>query len=79
MKIGISYHGICANFEEHRSIHIDTPDSLSVDDVVLCKVGGRQYLHLIKAIDGNRFLIGNNRGGVNGWIGYNSIYGKADV
>jgi hypothetical protein len=56
-----------------------TPDSLNVDDVVLCKVSGRQYLHLIKAIDGSRFLIGNNKGGINGWIGHNGIYGKADV
>jgi hypothetical protein len=34
-------------------------------------------LHLVKAIDGGRFLIGNNRGGVNGWVGPNGIYGKA--
>lgn len=53
--------------------------SLNVNDVVLCKVNGRQYLHLIKAIDGDRYLIGNNRGGTNGWTGLNSIYGKADV
>jgi hypothetical protein len=35
-----------------------------VGDIVLCRVGGRQYLHLILAIQGERFQIGNNRGGV---------------
>ena len=32
-------------------------------------------LHLVKAIQCPRFQIGNNRGGINGWIGSNSIYG----
>jgi len=44
-------------------------------DIVLCKVKGRCYLHLVKAVAKGRFLIGNNRGGTNGWIGSNSIYG----
>jgi len=49
---------------------------LMVGDIVLCKVGGSQYLHLIKAIQGKRYQIGNNRGGINGWIGLDSIFGK---
>jgi hypothetical protein len=52
------------------------PETLEVDDIVLCKVHGQQYLHLVKAIDGGRFQIGNNRGGINGWIGSHGIYGK---
>lgn len=51
-------------------------ESLSKGDIVLCKVNGNQYLHLIKARQGQRFQIGNNRGGINGWIGTNAIYGK---
>lgn len=51
-------------------------DTLEVGDVVLCKVRGNQYLHLIKAKKGNQLQIGNNRGGINGWITGNSIYGK---
>lgn len=51
-------------------------DKLEVGNIVLCKVKGKQYLHLIKAIDKRgRFLIGNNRGGVNGWT--KKIYGIA--
>ncbi len=49
---------------------------LEVGDIVLCKVNGCQYLHLIKAIQGNRFQIGNNRGRINGWVGENAIFGK---
>jgi len=50
--------------------------SLQKGDIVLCKVNGNEYLHLIKAITGKRFQIGNNRGRINGWIGTNAIFGK---
>jgi hypothetical protein len=53
------------------------PDKLTVGDIVLVKVKGNVYLHLIKAVNDKRFLIGNNRGGINGWVGANSVYGKA--
>lgn len=47
---------------------------LEKGDIVLCKVNGRQYLHLIKAVRGSDYLIGNNHGGINGWT--SGIYGK---
>ncbi len=50
--------------------------TLSVGDIVLCRVRGAEYLHLIKSISGERFQIGNNRGRINGWIGANGIFGK---
>jgi phage repressor protein C with HTH and peptisase S24 domain len=52
------------------------PAALKAGDIVLCKVNGHQYLHLVKAVQGSRFLIVNNRGRTNGWIGPNCIYGK---
>lgn len=52
------------------------PTTLAVGDIVLCKVKGSEYLHLVKAIQGERFQIGNNRGFVNGWIGRNGIFGR---
>lgn len=55
---------------------IEDIESLQKGDIVLCKVNGNEYLHLIKAIQGARFQIGNNLGRINGWIGANSIYGK---
>ena len=48
---------------------------LAVGDIVLCRVKGSQYLHLIKAIQGERYQIGNNRGGINGWVTRRQIYG----
>jgi len=51
-------------------------DDLAVGDIVLCSVAGRQYLHLIKAIQGKRYQIANNRGHINGWCTIASIYGR---
>lgn len=50
--------------------------NLKIGDIVLCKVRGAEYLHLVKAIKGSQFQIGNNRGGINGWISPNAIFGK---
>lgn len=52
------------------------PGNIEVNDIVLCKVRGSEYLHIVKAIQGARFQIGNNRGRINGWIGPASIFGK---
>ena len=52
------------------------PDTeLKKGDIVLCKVRSAQYLHLIKAVKGERFQIGNNIGGINGWIRRDQIFG----
>lgn len=50
---------------------------LVVGSIVLVRVGGNDYLHLVTAIDGQRVQIGNNRGHVNGWVGPAAIYGRA--
>ena len=44
-------------------------------DVVLCRVGGRHYLHFCSAVRGDRFRISNARGHVNGWVGRKDIHG----
>ncbi len=51
-------------------------DTLEIGDIVLCKVKGHEYLHLVKAIQGKRFQIGNNKGRINGWVTANAIYGR---
>jgi SOS-response transcriptional repressor LexA len=48
---------------------------LKLGDIVLCKVNGFQYLHLIKAMQGDRYQIGINIGRINGWVTKNSIFG----
>lgn len=45
-------------------------------DVVLCKVNGAQYLHLVKATQGDRVQVGNNKGRINGWTTRAQVYGK---
>jgi hypothetical protein len=52
------------------------PGEVQKGDIVLCKVNGREYLHLVVAVQGQRFQIGNNRGRVNGWIGPNALFGR---
>jgi hypothetical protein len=47
-----------------------------VGDIVLCRVRGSEYPHLVKAVRDQQFQIGNNRGGVNGWVGRSAIFGK---
>jgi|SRR5271168_2860328 len=49
--------------------------NVRVGDIVLCRVNVVQYLHLVKAIDGERFQIGNNRGRINGWTSRKNIFG----
>jgi hypothetical protein len=51
-------------------------DELNIGDIVLCKVKGNQYLHLITAKKNLQYQISNNKGFVNGWITIDSIFGK---
>lgn len=53
--------------------------SLRKGDIVLCRIGSRDYLHLVKSIrvtaDGHPiFQIANNHGRINGWTRH--VYGK---
>lgn len=55
-----------------------SPDltNLIVGDIVLCKVNGSQYIHLISSIKDGKFQVSNNKGRINGWIELKSIFGK---
>jgi hypothetical protein len=50
--------------------------TLDVGAIVLCRVKGSEYLHLVKAISGGRFQIANSRGRINGWISSGAIFGR---
>ena len=55
---------------------VNEETELKKKDIVLCKVKGHYYLHLIHAIRNNSsYLIGNNHGHMNGWISRSQIYG----
>ncbi len=51
------------------------PGELKVGDVVLARVKGEDYLHLITAIDRCTFFVGDNVGGVGGWIETAALHG----
>ncbi|MFV8749692.1 hypothetical protein ACNOYE_03960 [Nannocystaceae bacterium ST9] len=65
--------------ESGQLVTLDPTLEPGVDDAVLCRCKGNVFVHLVKAISGHgdhrRFLIGNNRGGINGWVGRGAIYG----
>ena len=52
---------------------------LEIGQVVLCRVHGREFLHLVKgtrrAKENTQYMIGNNKGHVNGWVRHDSIFG----
>lgn len=51
------------------------PATVEVGDIVLCRVAGTTYLHLVSAVDGVRVQISNNRGRVNGWTNHARVFG----
>ena len=58
-------------------IPVDDKTILAKRDIVLCKVNGHYYLHLIWSVKpGDRFLIRNNHGHPNGVITRKNIFGK---
>lgn len=53
------------------------PAKLEVGDIVLARVSGTVYLHLVSSLDvaRNRVRISNNHGRVNGWTSYERVFG----
>ena len=49
---------------------------LNKGDIVLVKVNGHYYCHLISAIKNNSYQISNNHKHVNGWVSKNCIFGR---
>ncbi len=67
------------NGQKQTLVPIKDPASIREGDIVLCKVRGSYFTHLVKAIRNNKgkreFLIGNNHGHVNGWT--RAVCGKS--
>ncbi|MFD5144824.1 S26 family signal peptidase [Streptomyces sp. NPDC058401] len=53
------------------------PALLEPGDIVLARVSGTMYLHLVTAVDTprRRVQISNNRGHINGWTSHDRVYG----
>lgn len=72
---GNSMTPIIKSGQEHKLAPIKKWEDCEVDDIVYCKVKGNFYTHLVKAKNNDKgLLIGNNKGGVNGWT--KQIFGK---
>src|SRR5262245_13475025 len=52
------------------------PSDVRVDDVVLVEWKGNFLLHLVKEVQEDQLLIGNNLGKVNGWVSASAVVGK---
>jgi|SRR5215475_9058168 len=52
------------------------PEGIRLDDVVLVKWKGNYILHLVKDIQGDNILIGNNLGKENGWATRDDVCGR---
>ncbi|MEZ0327669.1 MAG: hypothetical protein ACAH95_17370 [Fimbriimonas sp.] len=67
--------------EEIEYVPVSTPEDVKEGDIVWCKVKGNHYTHLVKAKkqegESWRFQIGNNKGGVNGWIAFDNVFARA--
>lgn len=51
-----------------------TLEDVEVGDIVFCKIKGNFYTHFVKGKGEKGVLIGNNKGGINGWT--RNVYGK---
>ena len=72
---GNSMSPIIKSGQKHILHAVNDTSTIEVGDIVYCKVKGNFYTHLVKAKNADKgFLIGNNKGGVNGWT--KQIFGK---
>ncbi|MEV4943419.1 S26 family signal peptidase [Streptomyces zaomyceticus] len=53
------------------------PSKVETGDIVLVRVAGTVYLHLVSSVDParKRVQISNNRGRVNGWTSHARVFG----
>jgi len=71
---GNSMSPIIKSGQEHKLAPAKL-EEVEVDDIVYCKVKGNFYTHMVKAKNNDKgVLIGNNRGGTNGWT--KQVFGK---
>ena len=57
-------------------VPIRKAESLGVGAIVLCKVDGKHWLHIVSAVGADgRLQISNARGHVNGWCTERNVYG----
>lgn len=76
VRLNPSGNSMAPRIRSKQSITLAPIDRIQVGDVVLAKVAGRHYIHLVTALRGDQVQISNNHGYVNGWTHRNRIYGR---
>lgn len=68
-------HSMSGKIESGDTVTVTPGIEPKKGDIVLCKVRGNVYVHLVLAINKDSYQIGNNRGHINGWCSRNAIFG----
>lgn len=71
-------HSMTGRIDDGDAVTIAPCDatSIRVGDGVFVRIHGNCLIHLVKAIQGDRVLIGNNRGKINGWVNKSAVLGR---
>lgn len=69
-------HSMSGKIESGQKVILSpVSEDLKKEDIVLVKVKGNIYLHLIHDIQYDKYLIGNNKNHMNGWVERKDIFG----
>ena len=69
-------NSMSGKIESGQLCTVEPITEIKVGDIVLCRVNGREYLHIVKAKRGEQVKIGNNKGRINGWTSLNQVFGR---
>lgn len=67
-------HSMTPRIPDRSLVTVEPCGEPDIGDAVLCTVGARQFLHIVKAAGPRGFLIANAKGRENGWT--RSIHGR---
>ena len=73
---GHSMRGLVKDGQIVRVDPIASGEEIRRGDIVLCRVRGREYLHLVHAVGPRGYLIGNAQGHLNGWTPRSRVFGR---
>ncbi|MER5887866.1 S24 family peptidase [Streptomyces sp. NPDC001941] len=74
-----SGHSMTPLIRDRQQVRVSPalPATLERGDIVLARVAGTVYLHLVSAVDhaNRRVQISNNQGRTNGWTSHDKVFG----
>lgn len=76
VQLNPSGNSMTPRIKSKQAITLAPIDRIQVGDVVLAKVAGHHYIHLVSALRGDQVQISNNHGHVNGWTHKDKVFGR---